>query len=290
MSQDYNSMDLTRKPFFCLAIAAVLTGAFSASYAADPLPETFDARAMALGGAVSSLPGNSMAVRANPATLSLRRGFFAGMTYLNRDKGQLDAVAVTVVDNSSSQFAGAIQYVRAVGNMEAEDFGVTMASNMGKYAMGTTVRYVHARNDRNDDWDGAFVADIGILLRRDSGLRIAVVARDLFASSLDWLETRAALGISMDDIFGFNLSADYVRYFDHNLDNGSTVHLGAEWSPLQSPWTLRLGQQWNALTTEDFQSIGLGWTDRRFDFGYAFQQNRQDPGKTIHVVSISSPF
>jgi hypothetical protein len=283
-------MDLTRKPFSFLAVAALVLGVFSASQAADPLPETFDARAMALGGAVSALPGNSISVRANPASLSLRRGFYAGVTYLNRDENQLDAVSLIVVDNSSSQLAGALQYVRAVGDKEAEDFGLTMASTMKGYSWGTTVRYVRARDERFDDWDGAFVSDAGILLQRDSGLRIAVVARDLFSSSLDWLETRAALGVSMEDLFGLDLSADYVRYFDHDFDNGSTVHLGCAWSPVQSPWTLRFGQQWNALTDEDFQSVGFGWTDQQFDFGYAFQQNRQDPGQTIHIMSVSSPF
>lgn len=272
-------------------LAAVLIfGAAPAGAVVDlaQRPELYDARALALGGAGRSLSPSPTAGRMNPAAIAGIRGFYGGATYLTRDEETLDALRVTVVDNSSSPVAGALMYSRMVAGRELEDIGLVLAAGANNQWWGATTRYVHGRDSSSDEWDGAFVGDIGVLVQRE-WLRIAVVGHDLFASTLDFLETRLALGLSTD-FYGFTLAGDYVRHLDTDLDHGQDTHVGVEYTPKGSKWSLRAGQVWEGATDEDAFTWGIGWTYKTLELGYGWMKTRQEPGPTVHVFSVRGSF
>jgi len=282
------------KPFFiyfgALVLSALLLAPTIPALAVEITPETFDARAMALGGAARSLPAVGMSARMNPAAISPIRGFYGGATYLTQNEDILDALRVTVVDNESSPIAGALQYNRMVAHhQESEDVGLTLATGAKGQWWGATVRYVHARDNPDDDWDGAFVGDAGILLKRPGNLRIALVGHDLFASTVDFLETRLALGISAA-WDAFTLSADVVRHIERSMDDGQDLMVGIEFAPKSSKWSLRMGQVWEGESADDAFSAGFGWSLDTLEVGYAWRKSRQDPGPTTHVFTIRGAF
>ena len=49
------------------------------------------------------------------------------------------------------------------------------------------------------------------------GVRVAVSAKDLFATTFDVLEPRATLGLSFD-ASGFTAAADFTRLFNYDFD------------------------------------------------------------------------
>lgn len=289
---DYSSMKPSMKHFFLPLAAIALASVAGAAQAFDPMPEMIDARSLALAGAVTSLPSVTSAARANPAALAPIRGFYGGISYVTRRDNQFDALAVTVVDNSSSPIAGALQYYRSVSDQETEDIGLSMASGSSSQFWGATARYVHGRNQRDDGWDGAFVADAGVLLLRESGLSIGIAARDLFATTFDVLSPRAALGVSYNNIARGTVlvTADFTRYFDREFSQGHRFGIGLEWTPLQSYFVARAGELWDAASDTDAFSLGVGWRREGMEAGYAFQQNRQDASERLHLFTVSASF
>jgi hypothetical protein len=107
-----------------LALLLVTLVVAGRSLAAVPDPGLFDARSLAMGGALRSLADRGAAARLNPAGLSPRRGFFAQASYATREKEPVDAVLITLVDNITSPMGGALQYVRIHGEVEREDVGL----------------------------------------------------------------------------------------------------------------------------------------------------------------------
>lgn len=275
------------KIIFSLLAACLAT---SASLAADPAPEAYDARAMGLGGAVTSVVGRTMSARANPAALVPERGFLFGATYLTRSNTQLDALAVTLVDNSTSPIAGAIHYLRVVTEGESEEVGLSLAAGERGQFWGMTGRFAHTRADKKDNWRSAFVGDFGLLLIRSSGLHVGLVGRDFLDSTYDALERRVALGLSKTFDSGLMVSADYVRYVDLGINDGYSTHLGVEFRPSQTPWELRGGYTRSPMGGDEYYSGGLGWSNQTISADYAFRINKDKQRDFIHVFSFSAPF
>jgi len=274
------------KTFFAVLSSV---GAATLCLGADPSPESFNARAMAMGGAVTSLAGKTVTARANPASIAPERGYFAGATYLTRQVDQLDAIGVNIVDNNTAPIAGAFNYLRVVTTGESEEVGLSLAAGTGGYYWGATGRFAHTRKDRKADWDSAFVGDVGMLIVRDSGLRLGLVGRDLFTSYKP-LEGRVAFGVSYDFELGLTASTDYVRYLDRGAADGTTYHFGLEWTPGQTPWTMRAGYMNDRVNREKHLSGGLGWSNQRINFDYCLRQNMDASSDIVHVLSFTTPF
>lgn len=275
------------KTFFTAALIAALSGP---AIAADPSPELYNARAMALGGAVTSVPGKIMSARANPAALAPVRGFFGGASYLTRSVNQLDGIAVTLIDNISAPIAGAVNYLRVVTEGESEEVALSLATGVSDYYWGMSARFAHTRKTRTADWENTFVGDVGLLTIRDSGFTFGLAARDLFDTSYEGLRRRVAGGMSYSTEFGLLIAADYVRYFDYSVSEGSTVHAGIEWKPNQTPWSIRAGSLWDNITNENYLSMGLGWSNKSFEIDYAYRVNKDHGEDDTHVVTLSYPF
>ncbi len=270
-----------------LALAIPSLAAAGQSYA-----EQFNARSLALGGAIRAIPASVMAARVNPAALCPIRGFFGGVSYEGQDRSGdgFDALQVTLVDNQTSAFAGAIQYSRRASADQIEDISVSLAGGKTNF-FGASLRYIHGRDASSASWESAVVGDIGILAERPGGLRFAVTGQDLFASKLDFLEPRAALGVSYNLSSVWMLSADFVRNLDRAIEDGQDLHIGLEWSPRGSGFAFRAGYMYEGLSEERFYSAGIGWTNADgLVFGYAFQvpEDDRDREKIIHAFSVQA--
>lgn len=273
-----------------LFILALILGLPLHSLAFDPGPELFNARALALGGAVVSVPGKTLSARSNPAALAPIKGFYLGGSYVWRESPTLDGVNLTLVDNSTAPIAGALNYHRVVTKGETEEVGLSLAAGTGGYFWGVTGRFAHTRNDKKGDWKSAFVGDLGLLITRENGLMIGVAARDLLDSSYEAVERRVAGGLSMTFQNSIMVAADYVRYFDHSIENGSSQHFGVEWRPNQTPWALRGGYMRDGISETDFISMGLGWTNQKFDIDYGYMRGTENGEGNTHILTVSYPF
>lgn len=254
--------------------------------------ELFNARSLALGGAVRAIPASVMAARVNPAALCPIKGFFGGVSYEGQDRSGdgFDALQVTLVDNQTSAFAGAIQYSRRVADTQLEDVSISLAGGTKNF-FGASLRYIHGRESSSDKWESALTGDIGILAERPGGLRIAVTGQDLFASQLDFLEPRAALGLSYNLSSVWMISGDFVRNLERDVDKGQDLHLGLEWSPRGSGFAFRAGYRYEGFDGDRFYSAGIGWTNAEgLVFGYALQLPQDDRGREhiVHALSVQA--
>ncbi len=262
----------------------------SPAWAASPLAESLDARAVAMGGALRALARPAEAARANPAAIGRERGFFGAGSYLTRKAGAFDAAVITVVDNITSPFGGALQYLRLQGEEEREDLSLGIAWGRRGQWWGGTLRYVHGRVRGEAEWHDVVTGDLGVLFERPGGWRIAVVGTNLAETSLDFLQKRLALGVAKTRWRGWNLEADLVRNWDRDISRGLDAHLGAETQRPGSPWVLRLGQMWRGDTGKDYASVGIGWERGLVRAGYALQKARQRAGEYLHVFSLEGRF
>lgn len=263
-------------------------------WAAAPGPEATDARALALGGAYRALAETVAAARFNPAGLSPRRGFFVGGTYHTSPVGAADGVELTLVDNVTSPFGGALQYTHYQGDEEREEISLSLSAGEGKQASGLwwgfTVRYVQARDRSGGEWSDLVTSDVGFLVERPGGLRIGVVGYDVLDSSSDFLNRRVALGLSKSS-GAWTLAADVLRNLDQDVSNGVNLHLGGEYRLGEGPWALRGGYQWRGDTREDYASAGVGWSlPGSLSAGYGLQKSRQDPRGYLHALSLEGSF
>ncbi len=257
--------------------------------AASPLTEVLDTRAVAMGGALRALATPLEAARINPAGLARTRGFFGGSSYLTRRHDAFDALSATLVDNISSPFGGAIQYVRFQGAQEREDLSLGLAAGRDGQWWGATLRYVHGRTRGADDWRDLLTGDLGALFERPSGLRFAVVGVNLFDTSNSFLERRISAGVAHADLWGWAVEGDLVRNLDEEFDRGLDAHLGAEYR-LWGTVMLRIGQMWQGDTGKDYQSAGFGWQGDRVELGYAVQRTRQRSNELLHAFSLAGVF
>ncbi|GAB4271135.1 MULTISPECIES: hypothetical protein [Deferrisoma] len=271
-----------------VAVLAVLSPLFA--WAASPLANALSARAVGMGGALRALAAPVEAASVNPAAIGIRRGFFGGAAYLTRRQGAFDALRLTVLDNATSPFGGAIQYLRLQGEEEREDLSLGIAGGRAGQWWGGTIRYVHGRGRGETEWDDVFTGDVGVLFARPQGVRIGIAVENVVDTSLDFLEPRAGAGLAWTGVRGWNFEVDVVRGFDRDVSRGLDLHLGAEATRPGSPWTFWLGQMWRGDTGKDYASAGVGWSGHGIEAGYAVQKARQRAGEWLHVLSVSGSF
>ncbi len=273
------------------ALAAVCVLILPAvTWAASPSASALSARAVAMGGALRALADPVEAASMNPAAIGVKRGFFGGAAYLTRRRGAFDAQRLTVLDNATSPFGGAIQYLRLQGEEEREDLSLGIAGGRPGQWWGGTLRYVRGRDRGQSEWENVVTGDAGVLFVRPQGVRIGIVAENLVDTSLDFLEPKVGAGVAWTGLRGWNLEMDLVRGFDRDVSRGLDLHLGAETSRPGSPWTFWLGQMWRGDTGKDYASLGMGWARGALEAGYAVQKARQRPGEWLHVLSVSGRF
>ena len=269
---------------------AVALAAADSVGAANPEPYLLDARSLALGGAVRALSGPVESARVNPAGLGPQRGFFSGVTYATRRNTAFDAFSLTVVDNVTSPMGGAIQYQRLYGGSEREDLSLGLAAGKKGMWWGGTLRYVHGREARGDNWKDVFTGDLGALFERPGGTRFAVVGYNLVDTPLDFLERNIAGGVAQTGVGNWNLAADLVRSLDLDFANGIDLHLGAEYQLSDRPLALRFGYMWRGNNGQDYPSGGLGWTAKSWGVGYALQLPRQNPAAVLQLFTVEGQF
>lgn len=244
-----------------------------------------------MGGALRSLAEGVSAARYNPAGLGPVRGFFAGVSYATQAEGGADAFQVTLVDNISSPMGGALQYVRLQGEVEREDIGLSLSAGGRGLWWGFTVRYVHARGEGEAEWSKLVSGDVGFLIERPGGLRFSAVGYDLLDTTSPFLERRIALGASKRWGTDWAVEVDAVRNLDLDFAQGIDLHVGAEYRPPNTRWSVRGGQFWDGASGRDFASLGIGCTiTGGVELGYALRKTRQVANQYLNVFSVNGNF
>ncbi len=273
-----------------IVVGILCLGFAGSAWAIPPLEAPLSARAVGMGGALRALARPAEAASLNPAAIGRKRGFFGGVSYLTRREDPFDALAIVAVDNATSPFGGAIQYLRLNGETDQERLSLGLAWGPPGQWWGTTVRYVHGRDPGETRWRDVVTADFAALFERPGGLLIGVVGYNLVDTALDALQPRLALAVASTALRPWIFEADLVRNLDRDVSRGIDLHLGMEYRVPRTPWRMWAGQMWRGDTGKDYASAGVGWEGSAYRAGYALQKARQRAGEWLHVFTVEGRF
>lgn len=147
---------------------------------------------------------------------------------------------------------------------------------------------MHARDRDAAEWSKLFTGDVGFLIERPGGLRIAAVGYDLFDTTSEFLERRIALAASKTWEKEWTVAVDVVRNWDKDFSQGLDLHVGAEYRQPGSRWIFRGGEFWEGSSGKDYTSLGASWSlPGSFDLGYGVRGSRQNLSEYLHVLTVT---
>lgn len=269
-------------------LIAMLLFAVCTPVAADDFLGT---RPLGMGGAHRAIVTGNDSIVLNPAGMSLfRRYSFEAQYLLTPDSdgnGQEEHVFhASVIDNQLAAFATGLAYTRVQrgdnkkGNRYDMAFSLALSENL---LIGTDVKYLNFDRNHKEDATDAVTVDLGVMVRTDFGLNIAVVGYNL-TNTADYLEhpiSMAAavmyspfrtLEVAFDWFINFQRPKDLLEPVNSDKETGYSYHFGAEYL-LMGQFTLRAGYVYDQSLTDDgenFLAAGVGYVTQRFafDFGY----------------------
>ncbi|NOQ22305.1 MAG: PorV/PorQ family protein [Candidatus Aegiribacteria sp.] len=281
-------------------LAAVMLVTISGSAFADTAGFAFlqvpvGARAVAMGGAFTAVPGDPMGLYWNPATLAEMQEQMFTSTYTGYlmdmqagFAGWVNPSGDDLVGVSVNYFYGG-SFIRTsmmnpTGN--GEEFSTNSVSLGGTYvhkfgnsfSVGTTAKFVYSSIDSYSG--NAFLVDVGAwykpgLVSFGFVVRNAGIQTKAFYQENDPVPTTIAAGASAEFLDDRLLIAADVSYPLHGDFNAA---LGIEYSPMKM-LSLRAGGNLHDKNAADnaggsfFDAIafGAGTEWNRFDFDYAFK-------------------
>lgn len=247
-------------------------------------------RPLGMGGAHRAIVTGNDSIVLNPAGMSLfRRYSFEAQYLLTPDTdgdGQEEHVFHTsVIDNQLAAFATGLAYTRVQrgdkkqGNRYDMAFSVPLSQNL---LIGTDIKYLNFDRDTKEDVTDAVTVDLGVLVRTDFGLNLAVVGYNL-TNTADYLEhpisMAAALMYSpfrtLEIAFDWFINLQRPVKIDDPIgskETGYSYHFGFEYL-LMGQFTLRGGYAYDQAQPGDDDHLwaaGIGYVTQRFafDFGY----------------------
>jgi hypothetical protein len=267
-------------PWIGLAVALALTLAAPASSAGPSEQVPLGARAIAMGGAFSSIADDATALYWNPAGLAWIGHQEIGFSHADLfGSGIKDNVASFVLPLSWRQSLGADWYHSGFEDDELaygeNRFDLSYARRIGSvFALGVTGKLL----TRGTDLDGSTVRqgrgtglDVGLLALPLERLHVGLVAQDLLGTRLKYS------GGTSTVVYPRNLrfAASYALPSSSvlALDVDDRVHLGGEtW--LRDQLALRAGIEKDRLGREPMVwSAGVGFKVGVLHVDYAYQQH-----------------
>ena len=284
------------KKILAAALLAIISGSASAGTAGFAfLQVPVGARAVAMGGAFTAVPGDPMGLYWNPATLAglQEQVFTSTYTGYLMDMqagfvGWVNPSGTDLVGVSINYFYGGsftrTSMINPTGN--GEEFSTNSVSLGGTYvhkfgqslSVGTTAKFVYSSIDSYSG--NAFLVDVGAwykpsLISFGFVVRNAGIQTKAFYKENDPMPTTIAAGASVDFLDNKLLVAADLSYpFQGDFD----AALGIEYSPMDM-LSLRAGGNLHDKDAADnaggsfFDALAFGggtnWD--RFDFDYAFK-------------------
>jgi len=257
-------------------------------------------RPLGMGGAHRAIVTGNDSITLNPAGMSLfRRYSFEAQYLLNPDfdgNGQEEHVFhASVIDNQLAAFATGLAYTRVQrgdnkkGNRYDLAFSLALSENL---LIGTDVKYLNFDRNTKEDATDAVTVDLGLMVRTDFGLNIAVVGYNL-TNTADYLEhpiSMAAavmyspfrtLEIAFDWFINFQRPKDILDPVNSDKETGYSYHFGVEYL-LMGQFTLRAGYAYDQSLTdagEHFLSTGVGYVTQRFAFDFGYRGSLEEDWK-----------
>jgi tetratricopeptide (TPR) repeat protein len=263
-------------------VAAGLAACLYAALAATALAGTslqvpIGPRAIAMGGAFSSISDDAEALYWNPAGLPWIGHQEITGTHANLFGSDIQDNYAAFVLPLTRQDAAAVDWYRSGFNDTELNFGENRIDlSYGRKVLpflsaGGTVKYL----TRNTDLDGVSVRngkgaglDFGLIATPLSRLRVGVVAQDAFDTKLSYSQGEGTV-VAYPRTVRIGASYSPIRDAIVAADLDDRLHVGAEYSPVQA-LALRAGVQndgsgdgltWSAGT-------GIRWNIVRFDYAY----------------------
>ncbi len=264
--------------------------------------EFIGARPLGMGSAYRAIVSSNDAIMLNPAGMSLFRRYAFEAQYLltpksGAEEGPYEHVMhASVVDNQIQAFATGLAFTRVErgddknGNRYDLAFSATLSDSL---FIGTNIKYLDFDFPDRADLE-AVTVDVGILLRTDFGLNLAVVGYNL-TNPADYIEHPVSMASALmySPFPSLELSFDwYITYqkpkdFTDALGDKTTAYsfaFGVEYL-LLSQITMRAGYLLDQTLAEDdqFWSVGIGYVTQRYalDFGYRGSIEHPDWGNNF---------
>src|SRR5437773_673491 len=258
--------------------SCLLAVAPGSTHAGPSLQVPIGPRAIAMGGAFSSISDDAEAIYWNPAGLPWIGHQEITATHANLFGSDIKDNYASFVLPLTRQDAAAVDWYRSGFNDTELDFGENRIDlSYGRKVLpflsaGATVKYL----TRNTNLDGVSVRsgkgpglDFGLIATPLDRLRLGVVAQDAFDTKLSYSQGEGTvvayprtvrIGASYSPIHNAIVAAD--------LDD--RLHVGAEFSPVDA-LALRAGVQDNGSDPDGptwSAGTGIRWNIVRFDYAY----------------------
>jgi len=270
---------IRRTRFLAAGFALLLLGAVPGlAYAGMSLQVPIGPRAIAMGGAFSSIADDAEALYWNPAGLPWIGHQEITGTHANLFGSDIQDNYAAFVLPLTRQDAAAVDWYRSGFNDDELDFGENRIDlSYGRKVLpflsaGATVKYL----TRDTNLDGVSVRngkgaglDFGLIATPLDRLRFGVVAQDAFDTKLSYSQGQGTVvayprtvrvGASYSPIHNAIVAAD--------LDD--RLHVGTEFSPIDA-LALRAGVQDDGSGPDGLTwsaGVGLRWNIVRFDYAY----------------------
>lgn len=248
-------------------------------------------RPLGMGGAHRAIVTGNDAILLNPAGMSLLRHYSFEAQYLVQPSFQTEdgpaehVFHASVVDNQIAPFATGLAYTRIErsdnkkGNRYDLAFSMNLSDNL---LVGADFKYLNFDRDGKANAIDAVTCDLGLLLRFDFGLNLAVAGYNL-TNTADYLEhpVSMAVGAMFSPFRSLEVAFDWFINFQKPLDpakpieareTGYSYHVGVEYM-LFNQLVLRAGyanDQADPFGDQQYWCLGAGYISEMLaiDFGY----------------------
>src|SRR5436309_7894747 len=258
--------------------SCLLAVAPGSTHAGPSLQVPIGPRAIAMGGAFSSISDDAEALYWNPAGLPWIGHQEISGTHANLFGSDIQDNYVAFVLPLTPQDAAAVDWYRSGFNDTELDFGENRIDlSYGRKVLsflsaGGTVKYL----TRNTDLDGVSVRngkgaglDFGLIAAPPGRLRVGFVAQDAFDTKLSYSQGQGTV-VAYPRTVRIGASYSPTRDAIVAADLDDRLHLGVEYSPVQA-LALRAGVQNDGSGSDRLTwsaGTGIRWNIVRFDYAY----------------------
>ncbi len=224
-------------------------------------------------------PGKASAL-GNPATLTAKGSFSLGAEYLRAREADQSTWVISLVDTSSS-IRGALTYYSDPGfaGFEKNLWGIAFAQTPNSILTIGESFHMGEYEDSEGDGKNLSAADLGILLGLGDKISLGYLARNLYRSDKEILESRSGFGASFVLPWDILLAMD----IEDSPSEGSKedLRVGLEIRPLK--WlACRLGYQDNAGLPTSY-TAGVSYFDANGSIDLAILVN-EETDKTDRII------
>ena len=273
---------MKRKSFQRFFLALSLLIILPASVDGDPFfpGSGTDAQCLGRGGTIMAVPPGKNSALGNPATLTPKGSFALGAEYLRAREADEGTWVISLVDTSSS-IRGALTYFSDPGfaGFEKNLWGIAFAQALNSFLTLGEGFHTGEYEDSEGDGQRLSAADLGILLGLGERISLGYLARNVYRSDKDLLDSRSGFGAAFALPWDILLAIDIE---DSPLkENDEDLRVGMEIRPLT--WlACRFGYQDIAGQTT-YYTAGVSYFDANGSLDAAILFN-EETDKTDRII------